>query len=401
MKKQPDLSARELRARDFEAARREVEVRVDSAISRIDAGAPPAAVDDADTLIGEGGKRVEALAVECMYGDLQGAIADVSSSANHVTELATLKASAEAELGALPACGGVQMTVAVFYIVGALVAFFTELKLTDALVDLLGYRRDDPTGRAIGAAFASAMLVFDLIFTRLALVSDPWSLFRAAESCPDPADAPAQDKRAWWLGAAGGAALVLTLLAIAWLQILTVVKMAPTRSIDANYQRDRRALTARENQIVEDSTLYFSVCILVSGGFMAAAGTKELSLWLRRKALGATIRRLETKRLQAIVALDKAEMPNLAGELEKAGVPCIWLSAEPLSELVAKLKEAFGPRLEGRQALGGIRAAAAAEARMFEAAKRIDLRQARTKPPAQRHLKSWRDTVDDALGAAA
>jgi len=74
MKKQPDLSARELRARDFEVARRDVEVRVDSAISRIDAGAPQAAVDDADTLIGEGGKRVEALALGCMYCDLQGAI---------------------------------------------------------------------------------------------------------------------------------------------------------------------------------------------------------------------------------------------------------------------------------------------------------------------------------------
>jgi len=294
------------------------------------------------------------------------------------------------------------MAVAVFYIVGALVALFTELKLTDALVDLLGYRRDDPTGRAIGAAFASAMLVFDLIFTRLALVSDPWSLFRAAESRSDPAVAPAWGKRVWGLlRAAGGAALVLTMLAIAWLQILTVIKMAPTRSIDANYQRDRRALTARENQIVEDSTLYFSVCILISGGFMAAAGTKELSLWLRRKALGATVGRLEAERLQAIAALDKSEMPNLAGELEKAGIPCIWLSTEPLSELVSRLKEAFGPRLEGRQALAGIRAAASAEARMFEAAKRIDLRRARMKPAAQRHLKSWRDTVDDALGTAA
>src|ERR1039457_7240190 len=98
MKKQPDLSARELRARDFEAARREVEVRVDSAISRIDAGAPPAAGDDADPLIGEGGKRLEALAVECMYGDLQVAIADVSSSANHVTELAALEPTQRIDL---------------------------------------------------------------------------------------------------------------------------------------------------------------------------------------------------------------------------------------------------------------------------------------------------------------
>jgi hypothetical protein len=396
MKKQPDVSAKEMRKRDFEGARREVEARVDAAISLIDAHSPQAAVDHADTLIGEGGKRVEELTVEWMYADLQGAIADVSSSANQVTELATLKAGAQAELSTLPASGGVQMTVAVFYIVGALVAFFTELKLTDALVDLLGYRRDDPTGRAIGAAFASAMLVFDLIFTRLALVSDPWSLFRAAESNPDQAGAPKRGRRAWWLRASGAAALVFTFLAIAWLQILTVVKMAPTRSIDASYQRDHRALTAREDQIVEDSILFFSVCVLVSGGFMAAAGTKELSLWLRRKALERTIRQVETTRWHAIFALDKTEMPNLAGELENAGVPCMWLSTEPLGELVVRLKEAFGAR---SQLPPGIRAAAA-EARMFEATKRIDLRQARTKPAAPPQLKSWRETVDEALGDA-
>lgn len=398
MKKQPDVSAKELRKRDFEGARRDVEARVDAAISRIDAGIPQAAVEDADTLVAEGAKRVETLTAEWMYADLQGAIADVASSANQVTGLAILKAESQTKLNALPASGGVQMTVAVFYIVGALVAFFTELKLTDALVDLLGYRRDDPTGRAIGAAFASAMLVFDLIFTRLALVSDPWSLFRAAQSNSDQAGAPKRDRPAWWLRASGATILVFTFLAIALLQILTVVKMAPTRSIDASYQRDHRALTVREDQIVEDSTLFFSVCILVSGGFMAAAGTKELSLWLRRKSLERTVRQVETTSLHAIAALDKTEMPNLAGELEKAGVSCMWLSTEPLNELVSRLNEAFGPP---NQVPPGVRAAAAAEARMFEAAKRIDLQHARVKPAPPRQLNSWRDTVDQALGDAA
>jgi hypothetical protein len=398
MKKQPDVSAKELRKRDFEGARREVEARVDAAISRIDAGIPQAAVEDADKLIAEGAKRVETLTVEWMYADLQGAIADVASSANQVTELAILKAESQTKLNALPASGGVQMTVAVFYIVGALVAFFTELKLTDALVDLLGYRRDDPTGRAIGAAFASAMLVFDLIFTRLALVSDPWSLFRVVESNSDQANPPKRDRRAWWLRASGATVLVLSFLAIALLQILTVVKMAPTRSIDASYQRDHRALTAREDQIVEDSTLFFSVCILVSGGFMAAAGTKELSLWLRRKSLERTIRQVETTRLHAVAALDKTEMPNLAGELEKAGVSCMWLSTERLNELVSRLNEAFGPP---SPVPPGVRAAAAAEASMSEAAKRIDLQNARVKPAPPRQLNSWRDTVDRVLGDAA
>jgi len=389
MKKQLVVTAKEQRRQTHEDRRRAVEATVDAAISRLDAGSTEASVLDADSLIAEGGKVVEASAVQWMSGDLQGAIADVSSSAGHLARLAAWKSAAEAELSALPACAGVQMVVAVCYIVGAMVAFFTELKLTDALVDLLGYHRNDPTGRAIGAAFAAAMLVFDLIFTRLALVADPWPLFQPESAATQPVTA----RR--WVRAAGGVAIVLTLLAIAWLQVLTVIKMAPTRPIDADLIRDHRGLTVRERQIVEDSTLLFSVCVLVSGGFMAAAGTKELSLWLRRRALATKIRHTDHEQSFLSAALDKTEMPALAGEMEKAGVPSAWLSTVPPAELASRLKEAF--ELDGHQTPGGIRMVAAAQSRMFEAAKRIDLSAARKKPAEIRTRKSWRETVDEVL----
>ena len=401
MKQQPEFLRTETSGREAEEMRRKLESITDSAISPIDASVPREAVEHAGALIVACAGRVEDLAANRMHRDLQRAIADVSSSANHLADLAATRASAEAELAALPAYGVVQMAVAVCYIVGAAAAFFTELKLTDALVDLLGYRRDDPTGRAIGAAFAAAMLVFDLIFTKLALTMDPWSLFRTARAGSDPVSAPRIRERTWWLRATGSMALVLTLLAIAWLQVLTVIKMAPTRSIDAAYRRERRVLTAREGRIVEDSTMWFSVCVLISGGFMAAAGTKDLSLWLRRRAAERALRRLENERLHVIYGLAKTEMPVLAGQLESAGVPCAWLSTEPLDSLGDRLKEVFDPRREGHHTLKGIRAAAATEARIFEAAKRIELWRARTKPAAPRAVRSWREVVDEALLAAA
>ena len=44
MKKTDVISAKELRRRDFEAARRDIESRVDSAISCLNAGVPQAGV---------------------------------------------------------------------------------------------------------------------------------------------------------------------------------------------------------------------------------------------------------------------------------------------------------------------------------------------------------------------
>ena len=348
---------------------------------------PQAVLDSTESLVVESAKHLEALVAGRIHADLQEAMADVSSSTNQIAELVSNKADAEAELKSLPSPGAIQILVALLFLVGAAVAFFTELKLTDALVDLLGYRRDDPTGRAIGAAFASTMLVFELIFTRLALVSDPWELLFSR----------AQTKGLRWLHVAGGACLILTLIGIAWLQIVTVIKMAPTRSIDALYQREQRGLTAHEKQAVEDSTLFFSVCVLISGGFMAAAATKELSFWWRRRVVATSIDSLEATRLHAIVALNNTEIPTLASELEKFGIPCTWLSGAPLDDLANRLSVLLSSSQPGT----GTRAVAASEARAFESAKRVNLHLARAKPDTAHQPKSWRETVDDALGAMA
>ncbi len=85
-------------------------------------------------------------------------------------------------------------------------------------------------------------------------------------------------------------------------------------------QRSPRPLTPREDRILEDSTLFFSVCVLISGGFMAAAGTRELSLWLRRKALERRITEAERRRLCMLANLDRTELPVLAAALESAGL---------------------------------------------------------------------------------
>ena len=395
MRDQRELPARERRKIGFEDARKEIGARVDNAISRIDAYSPPGVLEAAENLISEGAKLVEAVAVQEKYGELQSGVADLTNSAAQVAELDGEKTAAEARLDALPECGRVQMIVAIIYIVGALTAFLTEWKLTEALVDLLGYRRDDPTGRAIGAAFASAMLVFELVVTRLALTENPWPLFQASKSAPH-----SQQECPRWLRTAGGVSLILTLVAIASLQIITVVKISPTRAIEGAVTREQRALTAREDQVVEDSTLIFSVCILISGGFMAAAGTKELALWLQRRNLEKTIREAKDMRLQVMTARASTEIPRLAGALESAGIPSLWLSTEPLQETTNRLRADFLSRLDGGDTPSSFRAAAAAEARMFEASWRIDLNLAQAQAPDGGPVRSWREIVDGVIGRA-
>jgi len=138
MKKQPVLSPRELRKQAFETERRELEARVDGSIGRIDAIAPTPAVEAAESVISEAGKRVEVLAAAQMSSDIQAALADVTSSATDITALNTRLGTTQEELGALPPCGGLEMGMAVLWLIAAAAGFFTELKLTDALVMLLG-----------------------------------------------------------------------------------------------------------------------------------------------------------------------------------------------------------------------------------------------------------------------
>ena len=395
MKKEPIVSSAELRKRHFEEAQKAVGREVDEVIAQIDAGSSQEAVDSAEIAVNEGSSRVESLATEWLYGDLQESLGEAASTAVHINEMVVERDAVRNLLNVLPVAGGVQMVLALFYLFGAAVAFFTELKLTDSLVDLLGYRRDDPIGRAIGAAFASSLLVFDLIFARLGLLQEIWPLFQSTEASSDQ-KAHAGHRRL--VRALGGVVLVLTAVAIASLQVLTVVKMAPTRPIDAAIQREHRDLTPRENQTVEASTLFFSVCVLISGGYMAAAGTRELSLCLRRKKLEDREAWLERNRLNAINVHEKTEKPRMAVALESAGLPWLWLSAVKAGEMTEQLKSLIGamPGLEKNLPASAL-PAVTAMARMFGSSKRIALSGARMKPPQKRPQKSWREIVDDTI----
>jgi hypothetical protein len=405
MKKLPIISGKELRKRIFEEERKAVGLEVDAAIAMVDAGSSQEAVESAKKVVDQGTTRVEALAVDRLNGDFQEALADARSSAAHLSELAAQKAVTQERLDALPAPSGVQTIFSTFYLLAAFVSFFTELKLTSALVDLLHYRPDDPTGRAIGAAFASSMLVFDFIFTRLGLVNDPWPLVSATEARPESRNGQGRAEHSRILKALGASAIALTLLGVAWLQVLTVIKMAPTRPIDAAVQRDHREPSARESLIVEDSTLFFSVCVLVSGGYLAAAGTKGLSLWSRRKDLEKTIKAHERTRMNVITLLDKEEKPKMAAALGNAGLPYLWLSTVSPDEFTNQLKTGLSNGGEPIQPIPpGIVTTAKAEAGVFGSSKEIELSKARMKPPPAsppRPPKSWRETVDDTIQGAA
>jgi hypothetical protein len=229
MKKQPIISGKELRKRIFEEEREAVGLEVDAAIAMVDAGASTEAVESAKKVVDQGTTRVEALAVDRLNGDFQEALADARSSAAHLSELATQKAVTQEHLDALPAPSGVQTIFSIFYL------------LTSALVDLLHYRPDDPTGRAIGAAFASSMLVFDFIFTRLGLVNDPWPLVSAPEARPESRTGQGRAEHSRIFKALGASAIALTLLGVA---------TGANGHKDGSYASDRRGRSARPSGAV-------------------------------------------------------------------------------------------------------------------------------------------------------
>jgi hypothetical protein len=156
---------------------------------------------------------------------------------------------------------------------------------------------------------------------------------------------------------------------------------------------------------VEDSTLFFSVCVLVSGGYLAAAGTKGLSLWSRRKELKKTIKVHERARMNVITLLDKEEKPHMAAALGNAGLPYLWLSTVSPDEFTNELKTGLSQALNGGEPIPlGIRAAAKAEAGVFGSSKEIELSKTRMEPPPAsppRPQKSWREIVDDTIRGAA
>ena len=113
-----------------------------------------------------------------------------------------------------------RLVMGLLYFGAALTSFFTELILTNSLTFLLGFSADDPTGRAMGAAFAASLLVFGLIFERLRVTGDPWSLFLkpAQREKADASTLPGEEKHTRSLRIVAGVALVLALLGIGVLQ---------------------------------------------------------------------------------------------------------------------------------------------------------------------------------------
>jgi hypothetical protein len=380
----------ELRRASCDAQRREVETEVDSAIARIHSGSGAKQTGHAEELIEGGGERLGAIAATRLFGDFMEAVGDACNSMAELKRVAAEEAAAQAALVRRAPQDTVGFWVAIVYIVGALVAFFTELRLSDALVTLLGYRRDDPAGKAIGAAFASCMMVFDFVFARLCLVAPPWRLFRARRvSTPGWKGTGVRICRGF-----GGACIIVALLSVAALAAATVFKAAAVRPIAAALLREHRNATVTESLIAEEAALYFSICVLVTGGYMAAAGTAELSKWSKGRRLEQTIESLGRQRRGILTALEKAEKPAVAGVLANYGVSPMWLPAAAPGIFPHQIADSLKTLPDDVQS--GIRALARTEAAMFVDGKMIELEAARLKVRAKLS-KSYREMADDVL----
>jgi hypothetical protein len=381
----------------FVEARQAIEAEETALIDHIDASSSGTVLAEVNKSINSAARSVTTLAAKRMAALAVEAEARVLSSVAHLVEIAGALGGLRTELTALLAAGDLHPLLALCCIGAAITAFFTELALTNSLTFLLNFRADDPTARAMGAAFAASLLVFEIVFEKLRLIQDPWPLFRRSED-------RGSDSKTWrnlWqsLRAGAGVVLVLALLGIAVLQAGTIVKMAPTREIAGKLRIDKTAkLLPAEEQEVKNSVLFFSVCVLVSGGFLAAVGKREFGLWSRHLRLERRIKKLAAEEKTLADHLSREEMPVLAAELAAAGLPFMWLPTVPLAEISREL-------VKMRNLLGGatrtIATAADNEAAVFAAAQRVALGIACAKEPPSPPRRSTVEIVDDTISAAA
>jgi len=293
----------------------------------------------------------------------------------------------EATLKALPAAGAITFLVACLYMLAAFAAFRVEEILTGALAYLLNLKANDPRALWMGVAFASSLLLFEFLIVRLRLLDDPWPLFRAAT--PEGAA-----RRGRWASVLAGVMIIAGLLGAGAVQMESIVKMAPTReqamTLKKNAENPDAPPIPISEKVVGDAVLWFSICVLISGGYLAAAGVRELkhctgAFYLRFHSLRECGKRLEAVRKN----LDEVTAPALAGELAAGGLPYGWLMKGDLAMM------SLEGLAEGVTSASGILDAAEKESQVYEAQQRHKLEDARAR---QRAPRPALEQVDVALG---
>jgi hypothetical protein len=173
--------------------------------------------------------------------------------------------------------------------------------------------------------------------------------------------------------------------------------MAPTREIAGDLQRNPQdELTLQEEDAVRDSVLYFSLCILISGGFLAAAGTQAVLTHHRRQKLGGRIRELEHRRQELSSQFHSERKPTLAAALLAAGLPHSWLNDVSVEAFEEKIATAAVAVDKDRT----VEETARNASDVFAAEKMINLARAKQRVREPFRQKSTLALVDELLGTS-
>src|SRR5271166_1557429 len=124
---------------EFDEKKRGLSATVDTTIAAIDAGVPEATVQAAEEAICRVGNVLTEDALARMTHSLLEAATAATSSVSHLGEIETSRKRIEQKMANLPESGLVMLIMGSLYVLAALMAGFTELALTKALADLLGY----------------------------------------------------------------------------------------------------------------------------------------------------------------------------------------------------------------------------------------------------------------------
>ncbi len=299
-------------------------------------------------------------------------------------------AGIEASMKALGPVGVIVALVALIYLAAAYAGFRTEDILTASLAYLLNLKANDSAAIWLRIAFAASLLLFEFLIVRLRLLDDPWPLLR--DSTPEDAA-----RRGYRARVAAGVIIIAAMLATGALQLQSIVKMAPTREQAMIMKRDAANPEAPpipvDEKVVGEAVLWFSICVLFSSGYLAAAGIRDLKrctavFFLRFRSLKDCTKRLEASRAK----LDNVAAPALAGELASCGLPYVWLLAPEVTEM--RIEGLSGEKIT----VPGILEAAEKESQVYEAHQRHILEDARAR---RRSPRSALERVDLTLGEEA
>jgi hypothetical protein len=236
---------------------------------------------------------------------------------------------------------------------------------------LLNLKANDPRAIWMGVAFASSLLLFEFLIVQLRLLDDPWPLFRAPT-------AQGAARRSLWTRGLAAVTIIAALLGTGALQLGSIARMAPTREqamiLKKNAENPDAPPMPINEKVVHEAVLWFSICVLISGGYLAAAGVRNLkhctaTLYLRFHSLPECTKRLEIARRN----LDEVAAPALAGELAASALPYGWLLRNDLTEMPL---DGFAG---GTTSSPGIIEAADKEAQVYEAQQRQRLEDARAR----------------------